>query len=210
MSFTDRSSAGQQLAEKLSKYKDAPDTLILALPRGGVVVAAPVAKTLNLPLDILVVRKIGAPGHAEFAIGAIAEPDEFIPNPDVDYDFDSPEVRSVLDEEKAELARRCEKYREGRERLSLKDKTIIFIDDGLATGTTMKVAIQAAKKEKPKKIVVAVPVSARDTASEIESLVDECLILEIPMMFMAVGQFYSDFPQNTDEEVVEVLREVDT
>ena len=208
MSFSDRKTAGKALIPLLEKYGNNKNTVILALPRGGVVVAEPIAKSLHVDLDVLIVRKVGAPYNEEYAIGAIAEPDEFIKNEagEYAYDFDAPEIKEIIEKEKTELKRRSEKYRCGKKRISLNDKIVILTDDGLATGTTMQVAIQAVKKEKPQKIIIAVPVAPPDTAQRLCQLVDECIILEKPPLFTAVGQFYENFEQTTDEEVTEIMK----
>jgi putative phosphoribosyl transferase len=206
--FLNRQDAGQKLAQVLKRYKNATNTIILALPRGGVVTGFEVAKTLNLPLDIVVPRKIGAPENPEFAIGAITETGEGI--------FDETTIatygitRSYLDneiaKEKIEAERRLKLYRGFRPPLNLTNKTVIIVDDGLATGLTMRAAITTVKKMGAAKIIVAIPVTPPDTAELIKKEADEIFYLDAPPLFGAVGAFYEEFAQTTDEEVIDLLK----
>jgi len=208
MIFKDRTDAGQKLAEKLEDYKGKKNVLILALPRGGVVVAYEIAKKLNLPLDLVVPRKIGAPGNEEYAIGAITETGEGI--------FDDAAInmlrvpKEYLDkkiaEEKKEARRRLKEYRKGRAPLKLKNKIIIIIDDGLATGLTMRAAIKSVKKQRVKQIIVAIPVTAKDSLKVIQEEADKVIYLDAPSYFGAVGAFYENFDQTTDQEVIEIMK----
>lgn len=193
------------MAKLLEKYKDAKDTIILALPRGGVVVGFEVAKVLNLPLDIVVPRKIGAPGNPEFAIGAITETGEMILNEEV-FGISESYLKNEAEKERAEAERRLKLYRGNRPPLSLKNKTVILIDDGLATGLTMRAAISSVKKMKAKKIIVAVPIAPPETVELIKKEVDEIFYLEAPPLFGAVGAFYKEFGETSDEEVIDLLK----
>jgi putative phosphoribosyl transferase len=211
MIFKDRIDAGQKLAEALEKYKNAKDTVILALPRGGVVTGFEVAKELNLPLDIVVPRKIGAPGNPEFAIGAITETGEGIFDEETikTYGISKDYIENETKKEKAEAERRLKLYRGERPCLVLKDKTVILLDDGLATGLTMRAAIKTVKTHEPKKIIVAFPVGASDSIEILKREADEVVYLDAPFFFGAVGAFYEEFGQTTDEEVIELLRKAE-
>lgn len=207
MIFEDRRDAGKQLARVLKEYEGKKDTVAIGLPRGGVITAAVVAEELNLPLDIVVPRKIGAPGHEEFALGALCEEgNTILDQSTVDYLQVSKEyLDAKIAEEKAEAQRRLKKYRGNRPPLDLKGKTAILIDDGIATGSTMRAAIASAKRKGAKKVVVAVPVTARDSAKTISSEADELIYLDAPLFFDAVGRFYNTFEQTEDGEVVEIM-----
>ncbi len=207
MYFKDRKDAGHQLAAKLVPYKNQPHCLILGLPRGGVVTAAETAAQLHLPLDIICARKVGAPHNPELAIGAVTETGEGYFNQElIDYLRVSSEfLKTAIDVEKKEAERRLKVYRQNRPPLDIENKNVILIDDGMATGATMKAAIKSVKAAGAAKIVVAVPVSAHETYEEVKQEVDECISLDIPSPFYAVGEFYQDFSQTTDEEVIELL-----
>jgi putative phosphoribosyl transferase len=207
MIFKNRLEAGQKLAEALNKFKKSENTIILALPRGGVVVGYEVAQKLNLPLDIGVPRKIGAPGNPEFAIGAITEQgvgvfDEITIGA---YGITESYLQNEIKKEKAEAERRLKLYRGPRPPLDLKNKTVILVDDGLATGLTMRAAIKTAKKSGAKKIIVAIPITSPEAAELVKKEVDEIIYLEAPAFFGAVGSFYEEFGQTTDEEVIDLL-----
>jgi putative phosphoribosyl transferase len=209
MLFKDRRDAGQKLAERLIQYKNKKDTIILGLPRGGVVVADEVASFLNLSLDLVVPRKIGAPGNPEYAIGAITEDDEGIFNMEVitTYGISSEYLKNEIEKEKREAERRLKIYRGKRPTLkTFKSKIVILIDDGIATGLTMKTAIRSVKKKGATKVIVAVPVAARDSLSEIKKEVDEIICLYSPEFFGAVGAFYEEFGQTEDGEVIEIMK----
>lgn len=208
MLFKNRVEAGQKLAEALEKFKNAANTVILALPRGGVVVGHEVAKILHLPMDIVVPRKIGAPGNPEFAIGAITETgvgvfDEMTVGA---YGITESYLQNEIKKEKAEAERRLKLYRGARLPLDLKNKTAIIVDDGLATGLTMRAAIKSVKKFGAEKIIVAVPVASPEAAELVEKEVDEIIYLEAPAFFGAVGSFYEEFGQTTDEGVIDLLK----
>lgn len=207
MVFYDRKEAGEKLAKRLEEYKNKEKTIILALPRGGVVVAYQVASFLNLPLDLVVPRKIGAPGNPEFAIGAITEDGEGIFNEEIikEYGISQDYIKKTVAEEKKEAVRRLNVYRGNRPPLDLRDKEVILIDDGIATGQTMLAAIKSVKKKGAKKIIVAVPVAAPDSLKEIKKEVNKVICLHSPFFFGAVGAFYQVFDQTTDEEVIELM-----
>ena len=209
--FENREKAGEALIEKL-KACSGPDTIIYALPRGGVPVAAPIAKGLEAPLSLLFVKKICAPGHAELAIGAIVdgvEPirilhDEVIAALHVSDLYVSAESETALNE----IERQRGLYSGLYARVTPKDKTVIIVDDGLATGASMEVAIEALKKQSARKIIVAVPVASSETISRFETLADDVVCISVPSQFWSVGEHYSDFPQLSDADVMEVLNEL--
>ncbi|MDB5838580.1 MAG: phosphoribosyltransferase [Herminiimonas sp.] len=207
--FTNRMDAGQQLAHRLSTYAGRDDVIVLALPRGGVPVGHTVAQALHAPLDILLVRKLGAPGYEEFAMGAIASGDVIVLQKGIAamLGVGDEALRRVVQRELAELKRRETLYRDSRPKPQLKGKTVILVDDGLATGSTMRAAVKAVRKENPARVVVAVPVAAPDTCAGMESEVDEIVCAETPEPFRAVGQWYDDFTQITDDEVIRLLRQ---
>lgn len=207
MFFQDRRAAGQQLAEKLLEFKNDPQAVVLGLPRGGVITADEVARFLNLPLDIIVTRKISAPDSKELAIGALTEDGRPIFNNDLIEALEvSPEyIDSEIDKQKQEAKRRLEKYRRGREVLNLKNKIAILVDDGIATGSTMIAAISSAKAKGAIKIIVASPIIAADTMDKFKTLA-EVVCLDKPLYFGAVGEFYESFEQTTDEEVQKILK----
>ena len=207
MIFRDRTEAGKYLATKLLSYKDRPDVLVLALPRGGVPVAFEVAQALRVPLDVFLVRKLGVPGHEELAMGAISTGGVRVLNEDiVDY-LRIPEqvIDAVAAEELKELERRELAYRGNRAEPDVKGKTVILVDDGLATGSTIRAAAQALRQQQPARIVVAVPVSAPETCDEYRIGVDEIICAVTPEPFLGVGMWYLDFPQTTDDEVRDLL-----
>ena len=205
--FRDRREAGQLLARQLGDYKDREDVVILALPRGGVPVAYEIARDLKAPLDVFVVRKLGVPWQPELAMGAIAGSGTEFLNGDVVSAYNIPPhvIRAVADRERKELTRRLAEYRGDRPFPDLQDLTIILVDDGLATGSSMRAAVQAVRHEHPRTIVVAVPVAAARTCQILRSEVDEVICLRTPEDFSAVGLCYEDFSQTTDEEVRELL-----
>jgi putative phosphoribosyl transferase len=206
--FQDRREAGRVLAEALRTYADRLDVVVLALPRGGVPVAYEVAAALGATLDILLVRKLGTPGHRELAMGAIASGGVLVLNDDVVRTLGiQPEaIDAAAHEEQRELERRQRTYLEGREPVPLEGKVVILVDDGLATGSTMKAAAQAVRRRNPARVIVAVPVGARDTCADMAGLADEVVCARMPDPFTAVGQWYGDFDQTTDEEVMQLMR----
>src|SRR5687768_10894507 len=207
--YANRREAGAALAAQLSQYRSRGDVVVLALPRGGVPVGYEVARALEAPLDVFVVRKLGAPGHRELAMGAIASGGVRVLNRDVIgwYGISPAAIEATAREELAELERRERAYREGRGGLDLKGKTVILVDDGLATGSTMKAAVQAVRERGPARIVVAAPVGAPQTCNELQELADEVVCARTPQDFAAVGQWYADFSQTEDGEVRELLRD---
>jgi predicted phosphoribosyltransferase len=207
--FRDRADAGRQLAERLSAYANRDDVIVLALPRGGVPVAYEVAKRLHVPLDVFIVRKLGVPGYEELALGAIASGGVRVLNQDVVRVLPDAEmiVEAVTANELMEMERRERAYRDGRPPPDVRGRSVILIDDGLATGATMHAAVQALREQGPAKIVVAVPVCAPETCREIQKVADETVWLFAPEWFHGVGQFYDDFSQTSDDEVRRLLAE---
>jgi erythromycin esterase-like protein/predicted phosphoribosyltransferase len=207
MRFRDRADAGRQLAAKLSGYVHRSDVLVLALPRGGVPVAAEVAKALAAPLDVFLVRKLGVPGHPELAMGAIAAGGVKVLNEDLILDLGVPPalVEQVAVRERLELERRDQQYRGGRRAPIVRDRTVILVDDGLATGSTMEAAILALRRDAPARIVVAAPVGAPETCERLRRHADDVICVNTPHPFSAVGLWYEDFSQTTDEEVMRLL-----
>jgi putative phosphoribosyl transferase len=205
--FHDRREAGQLLGRALAHYADRDDVIVLALPRGGVPVAYEIARHLKAPLDVFVVRKLGVPWQPELAMGAIAGEGIEVLNGDVVTAYNIPPhvIRAVAEREGHELMRRLQDYRGDRPFPSLHGRIVILVDDGLATGSTMRAAVNAIRQERPHAIVVAVPVAAPGTCQEFESEVDETVCLRTPSDFAAVGRWYIDFSQTTDEEVRELL-----
>lgn len=206
--FVDRQSAGRALAQKLLKYKGIPDLLIIGLPRGGLVVAFEVATALQAQLDVLIVRKLGAPYQPELAMGAIAEGGILLLNDAVvKYLSISKEfIEQTAKEQMVELQRRQKLYRAGRTITKIAGRTVIVVDDGLATGATMKVAVRALKRKEPSKLVIAVPVGAASTCSELKQEADEMICLMTPEPFSAVGSWFENFEQTTDQQVGELLQ----
>jgi len=209
--FRNRSEAGRFLAARLGAYANRPDVIVLALPRGGVPVAYEVARALNAPLDVFLVRKLGVPGHEELAMGAVATGGVRILNRDVVEGLRISEsvIDAVAAEAQRELERRETAYRGGRPAPDVRGKTVILIDDGLATGATMLAAIAALRQQQPACIIVAVPTGSRDTCDLLRTEVDDVICALTPEPFAAVGLWYEDFSQTTDEEVRELLARSD-
>jgi putative phosphoribosyl transferase len=208
MLFSDRSFAGQLLAQDLTGYANRPDVLVLALPRGGVPVAFEIATRLNVVLDVLLVRKLGVPNQPELAMGAIASGGVQILNEDIvrDLNLSEPVIAKVAAQEQKELGRREQLYRGNRLFPQLQGKTVILVDDGLATGATIWAAILAVRKQQPARIVIAVPVAPSTAYSQLADKVDEMVCLATPTPFYSVGQWYTRFLQTTDDEVRGLLR----
>ncbi|PYL65535.1 MAG: phosphoribosyl transferase [Verrucomicrobia bacterium] len=205
--FSNRVEAGRLLAEKLEKYAGREDVIVLGLPRGGVPVAYEVARRLHVPLDVFIVRKLGVPGFEELALGAIASGGVRVLNDDVVRALPNADelIASVTAKETAELERREQIYRDGRPAPELRGRVVILVDDGLATGATMRAAVAALRRREAAKIVVGVPVGAAETCREFETEVDETVCAITPEWFQAVGQYYEDFSQTSDEEVRKLL-----
>lgn len=207
--FANRRDAGVELATKLSRYAGRNDVVVLALPRGGVPVAFEVAEALDAEFDIFLVRKLGMPGHREYAMGAIASGGVRVLSQDVirAYGIPTHVIDAIAREEQAELERRERAYREGAALANLRDRIVILVDDGLATGSTMRAAVQAVRQHEPSRVIVAVPVGAPSTCEEFADIADEAVCARTPEPFSAVGQWYLDFSETTDDEVRTLLRE---
>jgi putative phosphoribosyl transferase len=207
MRFADRREAGRALGEALIDFAGRDDVVVLALPRGGVPVGYEVARRLGVPLDIFLVRKLGVPGHEEYAMGAIASGGVRVDNPEVTRHLDiSPEVMQEVEaRERAELARRELAYRADRAPLEVRGKYVILVDDGLATGSTMRAAVEGLRQLAPRAVIVAVPVASMDACREVARLADGILCARKPEPFRAVGLWYVDFAQTTDDEVRTLL-----
>jgi len=207
MLFRDRADAGRHLLSRLGAYHGRPDVVVLGLPRGGIPVGYEVARGLGAPLDVFVVRKLGVPGQEELAMGAIATGGVRVVNRDVvDALHIAPDVLDrAAEAERRELERRERSYRGDRPEPQVEGRTVILVDDGLATGSTMRAAVQALRQQRPARIVVAVPVAAFATCEELRREVEDVVCFATPEPFMAVGRFYDDFSQTTDEEVHDLL-----
>jgi len=203
--FKDRQDAGRQLARALREYSDG-DSVIYALPRGGVVLGSEIANTLHIPLDLVITRKIGHPSNPEYAICAVSEDGELVCN-EVEKAFVNKDwLKNAVAKEVKEAARRREVYLRGIKHIPATNITAIVVDDGVATGLTIKAALQSLRKEKPKKLMVAIPVAPHDTLNELRGSADEVVILEDAKDYLgAVGAYYAYFPQVTDEEVIKLL-----
>jgi predicted phosphoribosyltransferase len=212
MLFHDRRDAGRQLASHLTRYAGRDDVIVLALPRGGVPVGYEVAEALEAPLDVFLVRKLGVPGHEELAMGAIASGGVRVLNDNAVRMYRLPDsaVERVTAEEQRELARREREYRRGRPPVDVTGKTVILVDDGLATGSTVRAAVAALRRLEPARIVVAVPVGSTETCAAIAEEADEAVCAEEPDPFFAVGQWYDDFSPTTDDEVKQLLDRFDS
>lgn len=208
MTFEDRTDAGRKLAGRLKRFSGRADVLLFALPRGGVVVGVEIARELGLPLDVIITRKIGAPENEEYAIGALAETGEIIWNEEERFAHEAQTVEHALDAEKQEIVRRVRTYRQNRPLPDLHGKTVLIVDDGIATGLTMRAASVAARHQGAERIIVAVPHGAEDTLRQLRTEVDEVIVLEELEFYGSVGSYYSRFPQVTDEEVKRFLKKL--
>lgn len=206
MTFTDRREAGRRLAEELSEYADT-NALVLALPRGGVETGFEVARALDAELDVIVTRKLGAPGNPEFGFGAIGPGDVRVLNQETvrRLGLSEEQIEKVAEREGRELNRRLEEYRGERELPDIEGRTVIVVDDGMATGGTALAGVQTVRAQNPGKLVLAVPVAPPDTTEKLREEVDELICLHTPRAFMAVGQWYQRFDQTSDEQVVDLL-----
>lgn len=205
--FADREEAGKKLGQALERFQGQPNVLVVALPRGGVVVGRAVADVLGVPLDIVVPRKIGAPTNEEYAIGALTETGEVVWNEGERTRFDPEKLRQSVRREREEAQRRIRVYRAGLPPRDLSGKVVLLVDDGLATGLTMRAAIRSVRVEGPRRVIVAVPVAPPHTVHELVSDADEVITLQTPTLFSAIGGFYQFFPQVDDETVVTLLRD---
>jgi putative phosphoribosyl transferase len=205
--FADREEAGRVLSGLLASYTGQRDVIVLGLPRGGVPVAFEVARALDVPLDIFLVRKLGAPGHEELAMGALASGGVVVVNDEVlrALKISTETVAAEVESERQELTRREAVYRGGRHPLDVRGKTVILVDDGLATGSTMCAAVTALRQKEPARIIVAVPIGAASTCAEFQEIADECVCAIAPENFRAVGLWYDDFAQTSDDEVCDLL-----
>ncbi len=208
--FQDRADAGRQLAQKLIQYKDNPEAIVIGLPRGGVVTAWQVSSILHLPLDIIVPRKIGAPHNPELALGALTQEGAIVWNTELMnmLNLHPSDVQYIIDAEKKEAQRRLKLYRGDRAPLVIKNKIVILVDDGLATGATMKAAIASVKDQGAQKIIVAIPVAPADTIEKFKQEADEVICLFVPEFFMGVGGAYAHFDQTTDDEVINLMNSI--
>ncbi|MBI4253087.1 phosphoribosyltransferase [Candidatus Uhrbacteria bacterium] len=205
MPFKNREEAGMRLAEKLLAYKDNPYVTVIALPRGGVVLGRKIADALHAPLDIVVPRKLGAPDNEEYAIGALTEDGGVVWNELEKKRYGDEILAIIVKRERKEALRRLSIYRKGLPSRVLKNKIVVLVDDGVATGYTIRSAIKTIEIEQPEKIIAALPGGPEDTISLLKKEVDEVIVLEIPQFFAAVGQLYEDFPQVTDSQVIALL-----
>ena len=211
MRFLNREDAGRQLATHLTRYAGRSDVIVLGLPRGGVPVAGEMAQRLQAPLDVFLVRKLDVPGHSELAMGAIAEGGVEVLSDDLIRELGIPQkvVQQVAVRERMELDRRDGLYREGRSLPEVRGRIVILVDDGLATGSTMQAAVTALRRLEPARLVVAVPVGAHDTCARLGRLADEVICLIAPELFQAVGLWYEEFTQTSDDEVKQLLTQAD-
>jgi len=205
--YTDRRDAGRELVACLGHLADRRDVVVLGLPRGGVPVAAEVARALHAPLDVLVVRKVGVPGHRELAMGAVASGAVQILNHDLiaQLGISPASVATVVREEQQELARRERLYRNGRDPVPLEGRVVVLVDDGLATGSTMRAAVAAVRAKGPRRVIVAVPVGSESACEDLRHVADEVVCARVPEAFRAVGEWYVDFSETSDEDVRALL-----
>jgi len=206
MTFKDRADAGNQLAERLKEFTGRDDVLLYALPRGGAVVAAEVAKALKMPFDVIVTRKIASPDNEEYAIGALSETGETVWNEAERAANDAKKIGEIVEREKKEAARRIKRYRQERPLPSFGGKTVVIVDDGVATGLTMQAAIKAAQHQDAARIIVAVPHGAKESLAELRRDGADIVALDEPEWYGAVGEFYESFPQTSDDEVLALLK----
>lgn len=205
--FKDRKSAGKLLAKRLNEYRDKKDVIVLGIPRGGVVVASEVARKLNLPLDIIVTRKIGSPNQEELALGAVDPDGQIVWDQELLDQLRIDNGQLTIEDEVNEIKRRDKLYRQGKELFDISNRTVILVDDGIATGSTTLAAAKYLRSHQAKEIILAVPVASQEALSKLSVSVDQLVVLETPQYFQAVGQFYHQFEPVTDSEVVQLLTE---
>lgn len=207
MIFQDREEAGRRLAARLQKYRQEPDGLVLALPRGGVPIGYQLSLELHLPLDVFITRKIGLPENPEYALGAISETGNIYLNPDAvgEFRLSYQDVQDLVQIQREEIHRRQRLYRRDLHPLSLKDRCVILVDDGVATGATFFASVEAIRQESPRLLVAALPVGPVETVEKAKSLVDDLVVLAMPVPFRSVGEHYAEFAQVSDDEVVKYL-----
>ena len=207
MTFRNRDEAGRRLVERLIQYRDHPDALILALPRGGVAVGCQLSLGLHLPLDVFISRKLGAPDNSEYALGAVGETGSVYLNPDAvaTYGLSRASIEDIVQLQQQEIVRRQALYRQGRHFPTLTDRIVLLVDDGIATGSTFFVSVQSIQHLNPRRLIGAIPVGPVETIQEVRGQVDELVVLETPKPFWAVGDHYIDFGQVSDQDVVEYL-----
>ncbi|ULA66992.1 MAG: Pribosyltran domain-containing protein [Nitrospira sp.] len=205
--FKNREEAGELLAQELVAFRNDPSGILLALPRGGVTVGYQLSLVLHLPLDVLITRKIGAPGNPEYALGALSETGAVYWNQEAlsGLSLSERDLAAAIQAQQTEVSRRVALYRQGRPFPNLKDRTVIIVDDGLATGATFFASVASVRRAHPRRIIGAVPVGPRSTIQEARTLVDQLVVLEVPEPFYAVGNFYQDFEQVEDREVLQYL-----
>jgi predicted phosphoribosyltransferase len=204
--FRNRKDAGKKLAQALKKYTHL-NPIVLALPRGGVPIGYEIARELNAPLEVLIVRKIGAPWNPEFGVGAIAEGVQFLDEETLTETALKPsDLKALIERETIELKRRNHLYRGDHKFPNLEGRVVVLVDDGIATGASIQTALQALSKMKPSQVILAIPVAAKESLNKIRKQVDVIICLEVPEHFYAVGAFYHDFPQVSDKEVIELLK----
>lgn len=208
MIFENRSDAGRQLAERLAPLRDQPNVIVLGIPRGGVVVAAEIARALNAPLDVFLAHKLGAPFNPELAIGAVTSTGEVLLDEELvrELRLSPDEIEREVEYQRKGIERRLSAYRQNRLPLDVQNKIVILVDDGVATGSTVLASLRALRQQQPAQLILAVPVGPLDTLEKLARECDRMVVLDAPMIFIAVGRFYQNFEQVSDEEVVQLLK----
>lgn len=207
MIFQDRCDAGRQLAERLASLKDQADITVLGIPRGGVLVAAEVARALNAPLGVFLAHKLGAPFNPELAIGAVTGNGEILLDEDLvsELRLSPTDIAREAERQRKEIERRMTLYQQGRPPLDVKNKTVILVDDGVATGSTVLASLRALRRQQPARLILAIPVGPADTLQKLGRECDQVVVLDAPVIFLAVGNFYQRFEQTSDEKVIQLL-----